>query len=58
MNSITLLEMLLGVFQILALVWPVWVICSALVTPGVRRYCLDQPDRFGSDVYCIQQQAT
>ncbi|MEZ4727657.1 MAG: restriction endonuclease [Caldilineaceae bacterium] len=31
-------------------------ICGAPVTPGVRRYCLDQPDRFGGEVYCIQHQ--
>jgi restriction system protein len=31
-------------------------ICGTPVTPGVRRYCLDQPDRFGGEVYCIQHQ--
>jgi len=31
-------------------------ICGTPVTPGVRRYCLEQPDRFGGEVYCIQHQ--
>lgn len=31
-------------------------VCGASVTPGVRRYCLDQPERFGGKVYCIQHQ--
>ncbi len=31
-------------------------VCGAPVTPGVRRYCLDQSNRFGGEVYCIQHQ--
>lgn len=31
-------------------------VCGTPVTAGVRRYCLDQPDRFGGEVYCIQHQ--
>ncbi|MBX3010820.1 MAG: restriction endonuclease [Caldilineaceae bacterium] len=31
-------------------------ICGQPVTPGVRRYCLEQPNRFGGNVYCIQHQ--
>lgn len=31
-------------------------ICGAPVTPGVRRYCLDQPKRFSGEIYCIQHQ--
>lgn len=31
-------------------------ICGALITPGLRRYWLYQPERFGGEVYCIQHQ--
>lgn len=30
--------------------------CGIPVTFGVRRYCLDQPERFGGDVYCVKHQ--
>ena len=30
--------------------------CGEPVTSGVRRYCLDQPERFGGDLYCINHQ--
>lgn len=31
-------------------------VCGAPVSPGVRRYCLDQPNRFSGEIYCIQHQ--
>lgn len=31
--------------------------CGAVVSDGVRKYCLDQPGRFGGLVYCFNHQA-
>lgn len=30
--------------------------CDRQVTKGIRQYCLDQPDRFGGQVYCMDHQ--
>jgi restriction system protein len=30
--------------------------CARQVTKGIRQYCLDQPDRFGGKVYCMDHQ--